>query len=97
MCENSKENLETKVHQQEVEMATLKKESKLMHSQLLSEQKENKKLRVEKSELQLLYAGLESQYNKMKVDTAMLEEGNKYNVLFNQVFVMIFCLYLFVV
>ena len=96
VCETSKEKLELKVHQQEVEMATLKQENKFLHSQLLSEEKENKKLRGERSELQLSYDCLESHHNKMKVDTARLEEGKKYSDVFNVILGVIFCSYIIV-
>ena len=81
ICESRKEDLIAKLHQQDLEIVALKKENKSLYSQLYSERDKNKKLRVEKSELQLLYDGLESHCSQEKVDKERCEVSNKYNLI----------------
>ena len=77
--ESLNKNLTEEIHKLDRQLVALNEKNKSIHSQLCSEREKNMKLTAENHRLQLDYDALESQYSKVKVDKARLEESNKYN------------------
>lgn len=81
VCESLKENLTKTIHHLDLELVSLRKDNKSMHSQVCSEREKNLHLTSEKRGLQLDYDALESHCSQVKVDKARLEERVNFDIM----------------